>query len=211
MVDLPDWVGSTHVQGSDIQVPVDVQGAYVMVPVDIQGQYVTLDVNITNSEVNVNVTNSSVNVTITDVAQVDIAAQSVALKGLVDWATERGNAKNPYNIVASPGIAPGSWGYAEYYYDNFLVPTGKKWLVYGMSLRCFRYADGKTPVAFTFVMEIPGGVPMLTDSIPVGFGAVRYFTRPFLANGGQRIRVNILNLDSSSNLGAVVIINVVEV
>lgn len=210
MADLPDWTDHTQIKGTDVQVATDIQGAYVMVPIDIQGQYITLDVNITNSQVNVNITNSVVSVKITDVAQVDITAQSVAVKGLADWATDTGNAINPYNIVSSPGIAPGNWGYAEEYYDNFLVPSGKKWLIYGASIRCFKYSDGRTPIAFTYVLEIPGGIPMLTNTLPAGYGDVNWFSRPFLATAGQRVRINILNLDASNNLGAVVILNAIQ-
>jgi hypothetical protein len=197
-----------QVVASTVQMPIDLQSSYIMMPIDIQAQYMDLKIDINAQSIG----NLSIDINAQTVGDltINVAAQNIAVKGLADFCTDAGLNVNPIDTVASPGIAAQAWGYTGESGDPLKAPAGWDWYVYGVSIRCYKWSDSKTPHPFSVIIEAPAGVFVHTESVPVGGSCVKGFNRAFLVTAGNKVRVQLLNLDATNAMGATVIFNAVK-
>lgn len=201
-----DSVIEINITSSTVQVPIDIQGSYIQMPVDIQGQYVTLDIDIvaqTVGAIQMDIAAQSIgDIAITISGQIsnleiDVKAQSVAIKGLAEWGTVEGKSVNKGD---GDSLSSQSGGYilAE------TVPTGKIWYVFQWSVVCYTSTEN---APFRCTLEVPATVFVCHGGGEYGYSYS--LARPFKAMAGQEIKVYVFNFKTSAAT-AYGTINVVE-
>jgi len=118
--DYPDWTESMQLTGTEIYLPVNIQGASVTLPVNVTAVTIgIISVDIvaqTIGNIAVNIAASAVTI------NMDIKAQSVAIKIQAEWSVQAGQHKFFRNTGSNVATGIGcEWTYT--------VPTGKTFYI----------------------------------------------------------------------------------
>jgi len=170
---------------------INIAASAVTLDINIASQAANVDVNIAASAVTLNISGS---VSITGVAQVDIEAQSVAVKPQAEWSPQQ--AQQKYFVFYDSGIGSGSWSQSDY-----TVTTGKTLYITHISFYLLGY--GAT-------YDISGGAGLTLYNVSSGSylaviggqsGNGVSFPTPLKVTSGQTIRVSIGNMTNQTLQG----------